>query len=147
MLRKFIRFWCGQQLTRPSGFDNPQTPTGEHHLTMSVWDLDTTRGGPEIALGFEAVPSGVCCGAIKGENRGMRMIFGVLSLLIVVAVVGVLAKRPYGALVSTAPSVGTPAYVSSPQTTPQKQVQQLQNQISKSVEDALLQTRPEAENK
>lgn len=77
----------------------------------------------------------------------MRMIFGVLSLLIVVALVGALTKRQYGALASTAPSTGTPASGFSPRTTPQEQVQQLQNQISKSVEDALLQARPEAENK
>lgn len=77
----------------------------------------------------------------------MRMIFGVLSLLIVGVLVGVLTKTQHGVLVRTLPSAGTPASSPSQRTTPQEQVQQLQNQISKSVEGALLKARPEAENK
>jgi hypothetical protein len=75
------------------------------------------------------------------------MIFGVLSLLVVVGAVGALAKIQYGALAGTAHTMKTPIVVAPPLTQPQEQVQQLQNQISKSVVDALLQAQPEAENK
>lgn len=67
----------------------------------------------------------------------MRMIFGVLSLLFVVAVIGVLARKQLGAV----------SGVSSPGTTPQQQSQQLQNQVKKSVEDAMQQARPEPDDK
>lgn len=77
----------------------------------------------------------------------MRLVFGVLSLLIVVAVVGVLAKKQLGALSSAGTTPATAAGVSSPPSTPQQQNQQLQNQVKKSVEDAMQQTRPEADDK
>jgi hypothetical protein len=67
----------------------------------------------------------------------MRMVFGVLSLLFVVAVIGVLAKKQLGAV----------SGISLPATTPQQQSQQLQNQLKKSVEDAMQQTRPEPDDK
>jgi hypothetical protein len=65
------------------------------------------------------------------------MVFGVLSLLFVVAVIGVLAKKQLGAV----------SGISLPATTPQQQSQQLQNQVKKSVEDAMQQTRPEPDDK
>jgi hypothetical protein len=68
----------------------------------------------------------------------MRAIFGVLSLLIVVAVIGLLAKRQ---LAVPAGQGGAPAG------TPQQQSQQLQDQVKKSMEDAMRQTRPEPEDK
>jgi hypothetical protein len=68
----------------------------------------------------------------------MRAVFGLLGLLIVVAVIGLLAKRQLGA---PAGPVGAPLG------TPQQQSQQLQNQVKKSVEDAMRQTRPEPEDK
>lgn len=67
----------------------------------------------------------------------MRMVFGVLSLLIVVAVIGVLARKQLGAV----------SGVSLPGNTPQQQSQQLQNQVKKSVEDAMQQRRPEGDDK
>jgi len=68
----------------------------------------------------------------------MRAVFGVLGLLIVVVVIGFLAKRQLGA----------PAgLVGAPSSTPQQQSQQLQNQVKKSVEDAMRQTRPEPEDR
>jgi Na+-transporting methylmalonyl-CoA/oxaloacetate decarboxylase gamma subunit len=75
------------------------------------------------------------------------MVFGVLSLLIVVAVIGTLANSQFRALGGVAPTNGTPAAVSSPVTTPQQQNMQLQNQVKKSVEDAMQQARPEADEK
>ncbi|MDO8773217.1 MAG: hypothetical protein Q7K57_31840 [Burkholderiaceae bacterium] len=67
----------------------------------------------------------------------MRMVFGVSSLLFVVAVIGVLARKQLGAL----------SGVSLPLTTSQQQSQQLQNQVKKSVDDAMQQTRPESDEK
>ena len=77
----------------------------------------------------------------------MRLVFGVLSLLIVVAVVGVLAKKQLGALSGAGTTPATAAGVSSPPSTPQQQSQQLQNQVKKSVDAAMQQTRPEADDK
>jgi hypothetical protein len=67
----------------------------------------------------------------------MRAVISILSLLIVVAVIGLLAKRQLGAPVGL---VGVPA------ATPQQQSQQLQNQVKKSVDDAMRQTRPVPED-
>lgn len=57
----------------------------------------------------------------------MRAIFGVLGLLVVVAIIGLLAKKQLGAGVapSTARSSDVPA-VAAPAGTPQQQVQQFQ---------------------
>lgn len=77
----------------------------------------------------------------------MRMIFGVLSLLIVVAVVGVLARKQLGALSAVGRAPGTSVDVSLPASTPRQQSLQLQNQIKKSVEDAMGQARPEPDDK
>lgn len=77
----------------------------------------------------------------------MRMAFGVLSLLIVVAVVGTLAKNQFRALGGVAPTNGTSAAIFSPVTTPQRQSMQLQNQVKRSVDDAMQQARPEADEK
>ena len=84
----------------------------------------------------------------------MRAIFGVLSLLIVMVVVGVLAKKQLGA-VSAAPiyqqnpvlvdqSVTLP--VTSAGATLQVQSQQIQQQIRQSVEAAVQQPRPMADD-
>lgn len=77
----------------------------------------------------------------------MRMAFGVLSLLIVVAVVGTLARSQFRALGGVAPTNGTSAAIFSPVTTPQQQSMQLQNQVKRSVDDAMQQARPEADEK
>ena len=77
----------------------------------------------------------------------MRLIFGVLSLLIVVAVTGVLVRRQLGALSAVGSAPASPAGVSVPVSTPQQQSQQLQDQVKKSLDDAMQQTRPEADDK
>lgn len=77
----------------------------------------------------------------------MRAVFGVLSLLIVVAVVGVLVKKQFGALSGAGNPSGIPVDVSVPAATPQQQSQQFQNQVKKSVDDAMKQTRPEVDDK
>jgi hypothetical protein len=69
----------------------------------------------------------------------MRAVFGVLSLLVVLAVVGILVKRQLGASGSTAEPAGATAagVVGRPSGTPQQQVQQVQQ----AVQDAM-QPRP-----
>ena len=70
----------------------------------------------------------------------MRMIFGVLSLLIAVAIVGVLAKKQLSAVsapVTVVPASAGPGIV-APTGTPQQQVQQVQQQV----QDLMNQPRP-----
>lgn len=73
----------------------------------------------------------------------MRMIFGVLGLLIVLAVVGQLAKKQMGALTVTAPGVS----VTASGATPQQQSQQLQKHIGQTIDSSLQQTRPMPDDK
>lgn len=69
----------------------------------------------------------------------MRAIFGVLSLLMVVAVIAVLAKKQLSpAPVKPAPADGA---------TPQQQSQQIQNQVRQSLETTMQQARPMPEDK
>lgn len=68
----------------------------------------------------------------------MRIVFGVLSLLVVVAIVAVLAKKQLGAVSPSAASPAATQGVTVPTGTPQQQVQRVQQ----SVEDALKQSRP-----
>lgn len=79
----------------------------------------------------------------------MRAVFGVLSLLVALAVVGVLAKKQLGAVSAApvktlVPDAAGPALtipLVSPGATPQAQSQQLQ-QIRQAVESTLQQARP-----
>ncbi|AMO25005.1 hypothetical protein GCM10027034_05710 [Ramlibacter solisilvae] len=64
----------------------------------------------------------------------MRTIFGVLGLLVVVAVVGVLVKKQLGAATGSAAALSAPAG-----TAPMQQVQQVQ----RAVEAAVQQARPD----
>jgi hypothetical protein len=73
----------------------------------------------------------------------MRAVFGVLGLLIVLAVVAQLAKKQMGAVSINAPGIAVPASGA----TPQQQSQQLQKQIGQSVENSLQQARPMPEDK
>jgi hypothetical protein len=73
----------------------------------------------------------------------MRMIFGVLSLLVVVAVIGILAKKQLGAAVAPAIPAGAPAGMAAPSGTPQQQVQQFRQ----AAEGALQQARPMPDDK
>ena len=81
----------------------------------------------------------------------MRAIFSILSLLVVVAVVGMLAKKQLHAVsdIHTAAPANVPGGVqaTAPETTVQQQSQQIQQQVKKSVEESLQQTRPVPDNK
>ena len=77
----------------------------------------------------------------------MRMIFGVLSLLITVAVVGLLARKQLAVLPGAGSAPTDAAGVVIPMATPQQSSQRVQGQVKKSIEDALQQTRPQADDK
>lgn len=81
------------------------------------------------------------------EAFEMRIIFGVLSLLLVVFVISLLARKQLGALSGMGATPAASAAGSVPASTPQQQSQQLQNQVRKSVEDAMQQARPQEEEK
>jgi hypothetical protein len=73
----------------------------------------------------------------------MRMAFGVLSLLIVVAIIGVLAKKQLGSV--SAPAGGTTELqgVTVPTGTPKQQVDAMKQQIESAVQQAPRQTSEE----
>lgn len=78
----------------------------------------------------------------------MRAIFGVLSLVVVLLVVMVLAKKQLTATQSTVPVLDLPALAGpdakpvAPGTTVQQQTQQVQQQYQQAIEKALQQARP-----
>jgi hypothetical protein len=69
----------------------------------------------------------------------MRAIFGIVSLLVVLAIVGLLAQKQLSS------ATWVPGTTSAP--TPQAQSQQVQQQVKQSVEATLQQARPAAEEK
>lgn len=77
----------------------------------------------------------------------MRTVFGVLSLLIALAVVGVLARKQLGAgpISAGSSAAGVPATKAG--ATPQPQSQQIQEQVRQSVEGAMQQARPVPDDK
>lgn len=79
----------------------------------------------------------------------MRVALGILSLLIVLATVGLLAKRQMSGLSAAstkaqAPATADPVAVPAPlpAATPQAQSQQIQQQVRQTVEGTLQQARP-----
>jgi hypothetical protein len=66
----------------------------------------------------------------------MRMAFGVLSLLIVVAIIGVLAKKQLGAVSGPAPGAETTQGVSVPTGMPKQQVDQFRKSVESAVQQA-----------
>ncbi len=81
----------------------------------------------------------------------MRSIFGIVSLLVVLAVVGVLAKKQLGAVAVVPTQAPADSGVVMPTTTPgaspQQQSQQIQQQVKQSVEAAMQQARPMPDEK
>ena len=66
------------------------------------------------------------------------MVFGVLSLLIVVAVIGVLAKKQLSSVTATVPAAASVPGAAAPPaaTTPQQQVQQVQQAVQGAMQQA-----------
>jgi hypothetical protein len=79
----------------------------------------------------------------------MRAILGVLSLLIVVAIIGVLAKKQLSpAPLKVAPAdAGLALPAPAADATPLQQSQQIQNQVRQSIETTMQQARPMPEDK
>jgi len=81
----------------------------------------------------------------------MRSIFGVLSLLVVLAIVGMLAKKQLGAVqeIKVPTVAGTPPVSISvdPASTAAQQSQQIQQQVKAAVEAAVQQPRVMPEEK
>ena len=76
----------------------------------------------------------------------MRLVFGMISLLIVLAVVGLLAKKQLAALTATQDSALARQAAAAPAGSlgakkPQLQSQQIQEQVRQSVEAAMQQPR------
>ncbi len=80
----------------------------------------------------------------------MRVVFGILSLLIALSVVGLLAKKQMSSLSIAPARVQAPAAADPatsvpaplPVATPQAQSQQIQQQVRQTVEGTLQQARP-----
>lgn len=71
----------------------------------------------------------------------MRAIFGVISLLVVLVVIGLLAKKQLSAVHLQSPVLND-QLVTLPGASPQLQSQQIEHQIKQSVEAAMQQARP-----
>jgi hypothetical protein len=69
----------------------------------------------------------------------MRAIFGVLGLLVVLAIVALVAKKQLNASVAPATATGAPSGVVVPTGTPKQQVDQFQQ----AVQGAMQQSRPQ----
>lgn len=75
----------------------------------------------------------------------MRGVFGIVGLLIALAIVGVLAKKQLGAVTTVVPPAG---FASAPAgATVKQQSQLLQQQVQQSVESTMQQARPMPEDK
>ena len=75
----------------------------------------------------------------------MRGLFGIVGLLLALAIVGVLAKKQMGALTTVAPPAG---FASAPASaTVQQQSQLIQQQVKQSVESTMQQARPMPDEK
>jgi hypothetical protein len=75
----------------------------------------------------------------------MRGLFGIVGLLLTLAIIGVLAKKQMGALTTVAPPAG---FASAPAgATVQQQSQLIQQQVKQSVEAQMQQARPMPDEK
>ena len=75
----------------------------------------------------------------------MRGLFGIVGLLLTLAIIGVLAKKQMGALTTVAPPAG---FASAPAgATVQQQSQLIQQQVKQSVESTMQQARPMPDEK
>ena len=75
----------------------------------------------------------------------MRGLFGIVGLLLTLAIIGVLAKKQMGALTTVAPPAG---FASAPAgATVQQQSQLIQQQVKQSVESTIQQARPMPDEK
>jgi hypothetical protein len=79
----------------------------------------------------------------------MKAVFGLVSLLLALAIVGVLVKKQMRGVsgpVDTPPA-GVVIPSTTPGATPQQQSQQIQQQFKQSLDEAMQQTRPMPDDK
>jgi hypothetical protein len=75
----------------------------------------------------------------------MRGLFGIVGLLLTLAIIGVLAKKQLGAVTTVSPPAG---FASAPAgATVKEQSQLIQQQVKQSVENTMQQARPMPEDK
>ena len=74
----------------------------------------------------------------------MRAFFGIVGLLVTLAIVGILVKKQMGAVTTVVPP-GVSALPAG--ATPQQQSQNIQKQIGQTVENTMQQARPMPEDK
>lgn len=79
----------------------------------------------------------------------MKAMFGLLSLLLALAIVGVLVKKQMRGVSGPAitPSAGVIVPSTTPGATPQQQSQQIQQQFKQSLDAAMQPTRPMPDDK
>lgn len=83
----------------------------------------------------------------------MRSIFGILSLLVTLAIVGILVKKQLAATSQPMPALVVPATGAAgeaavqPGATVKQQSQQIQQQYKQAIDNAMQQTRPEPDDK
>jgi guanyl-specific ribonuclease Sa len=81
----------------------------------------------------------------------MKGIFGLVGLLLVLTIVGLLAKKQLSSTSAVVPRTNTGTGVSVPASdpgaTPQQQSQQIQQQVKQSVDAAMQQARPMPDEK
>ncbi|MEO7885307.1 MAG: hypothetical protein ABI893_09545 [Polaromonas sp.] len=75
----------------------------------------------------------------------MRAVFSIVSLLVVLAAVGLLVKKQLGSQVASPSAAGMPAAPGG--ATPQEQSRQVQQQVKQSVESMMQQPRPLPDDK
>jgi hypothetical protein len=82
----------------------------------------------------------------------MRMVFGLIGLVVVLAIVGILAKKQLGAvsnikLPEAAGAAGVVVPAADPQASVKAQSQQMQEQVKKALDAAMQQQRPMPDDK
>ncbi len=78
----------------------------------------------------------------------MRIMFGLMGLVVVLAVVGILSKKQLGAVSNiTVPQTTEVPMTVDPNASVKAQSQQIQNQVKQQLENAMQQARPEAQEK
>ena len=73
----------------------------------------------------------------------MRALFGVVSLLVVLAVVGVVASRQLKTVAAGAPAASAPAAEATVNQSPRQVQQQVQQDLQKAVDQAARRNNPE----
>jgi hypothetical protein len=78
----------------------------------------------------------------------MRIMFGLMGLVVVLAIVGILSKKQLGAVSNIkVPQTAQAPILVDPNASVKAQSQQIQDQVKQQVENAMQQARPEPQEK